>query len=84
MEYALIAAVLLLAVCGFVTARRLSRRLELLTQSYWELRYEYTRLRSQVSRLDPEAEREPAEPPPPTPSQSFVPLSAIRTKKTSQ
>ena len=62
-------------------ARRLARRLEALTQSYWELRYEYTRLRSQVARLDPEQQDVPApEPAASAPSVSFVPLSAIRKK----
>jgi hypothetical protein len=54
-----------------------------LKQSYWELRYEYTKLRSQLSRLDPdEASSGDAVPaaPPPTPSVSFVPLSTIRRK----
>ena len=45
---------LLVAAVALSSARRLSRRLDALTQSYWELRYDYTRLRSQVSRLDPE------------------------------
>ena len=49
-----------------------------MTQSYWELRYDYTRLRSQVSRLDPEQVDEVAEAPaPPAQSVSFVPLSSI-------
>jgi hypothetical protein len=52
-----------------------------LNQSYWELRYDYTRLRSQVVRLDPEQADPPVlEPPAPAPSVSFVPLSAIRKK----
>jgi hypothetical protein len=70
----------LLALTALIWLRRVSRRLETLTQSYWELRYDYTRLRSQLSRLDPE---QPAEPEPPavaSPSVSFVPLSAIRKK----
>ena len=45
---------LLVAVVALSSVRRLSRRLDSLTQSYWELRYDYTRLRSQVSQLDPE------------------------------
>ena len=74
-----LAVVLALVALGW--ARRLSRKLDALNQSYWELRYDYTRLRSQVSRLDPEqAEAAPVEPPAPAPSVSFVPLSAIRKK----
>ena len=75
-----LALVLALTACAW--ARRVARKLEALTQSYWELRYDYTRLRSQVARLDPE-QPEPAapEPPPQTASVSFVPLSAIRKKE---
>jgi len=71
---------LLVALVALAMARRLSRRLDALTQSYWDLRYEYTRLRSQVSRLDPEADPEAAAPPAPAASVSFVPLSTIRKK----
>ena len=70
----------LLALTALAWLRRVSRRLQALTQQYWELRYDYTRLRSQVSRLDPE---QPADPEPPaaaSSSVSFVPLSTIRKK----
>ena len=70
------------ALVALALARRLARKLEVLTQSYWELRYDYTRLRSQVARLDPEQPPEPVAPEAEasTPSVSFVPLSAIRKK----
>ena len=72
---------LLVALVALAVARRVSRRLDVLTQSYWDLRYESTRLRSQLSQLDPEAsDPEPAAPPPSTASVSFVPLSTIRKK----
>ena len=70
---------LLLALVALGLARRLSRKLDSLNQSYWELRYDYTRLRSQVARLDPEQAEAPAEPPQPA-TVSFVPLSSIRKK----
>jgi len=71
---------LLVAVVALAFARRLSRRLDSLTQSYWELRYDYTRLRSQVSRLDPE-QVEAVEPaPPPAATVSFVSLSSMKKK----
>jgi hypothetical protein len=70
----------LLALSALAWLRRLSRRLETLTQSYWELRYDYTRLRSQLARLDPGPAPEPDAPPPASPSVSFVPLSTIRKK----
>jgi hypothetical protein len=74
---------LLVALVACAWARRVARRLEALTQSYWELRYDYTRLRSQVARLDPEQPERVA--PDPAPQQaatvSFVPLSSIRKKE---
>jgi hypothetical protein len=74
---------LLCAVIALVWVRRLSRALDALKQSYWELRYEYTRLRSQMSALNPdEASSGDSDSvaPPATPSVSFVPLSTIRKK----
>jgi hypothetical protein len=72
---------LAVALIALSSARRLSRKLEALTQSYWELRYDYTRLRSQVSRLDPEAAEAPAAEPPAAPATvSFVPLSSMKKK----
>jgi hypothetical protein len=73
---------LLFAVVALLWLRRLSRALDALKQSYWELRYEYTRLKSQLSQLDPNGSvgEADAAAPPATPSVSFVPLSAIRKK----
>ena len=52
-----------------------------MTQSYWELRYDYTRLRSQVSRLDPDqAEEAAAAEAPAAATVSFVPLSSMKKK----
>jgi hypothetical protein len=72
---------LLVAALALSSTRRLSRRLDAMTQSYWELRYDYTRLRSQVSRLDPEQVDEVAEAPAPqAQSVTFVPLSSMKKK----
>jgi hypothetical protein len=76
---------LLVALVALWSVRRLSRRLDALTQSYWELRYDYTRLRSRVTRLDPDeaeggAEEDARQPSVPAPSVSFVPLSSIKRK----
>ena len=74
------AVALLLAAAAWYRAGRLARKHEALTQSYWELRYDFTRLRSQVARLDPETE-EPEAPPAPPPGQvAFVPLSSMKKK----
>ena len=69
-------AALLLAAVALLTARRQSKRLERLTESYWELRYEHGQLRARVNRLDPEqqAVAEAAEPP----AANFIPLSSLK------
>ena len=71
---------LLLAAAAWIRAGRLARKLEALNQSYWELRYDFTRLRSQVNRLDPESD--PVEPAPAAPRETvaFVPLNSIKKK----
>jgi len=70
---------LLVALAALVLARRVSRKLEALTQSYWELRYDYTRLRSQMTRLDPD-EAEAAQPPTAQSTVTFVPLASMKKK----
>ena len=71
---------LVIALLALATARRAARKFEVLNQSYWELRYDYTRLRSQVARLDPE--QVPAPPPEPAPpaAVTFVPLASMKKK----
>ena len=71
---------LVMAVGAWMRAGRVKRKLDALNQSYWELRYDFTRLRSRVARLDP-GEPEQEEPPtPPAGQTAFVPLSSIRKK----
>ena len=75
---------LLVAVAALLQGRRTARKLDTLTQSYWELRYDYTRLRSIVSRLDtgeaaaPGADAAPAAPA--SGQVTFVPLSSMKKK----
>jgi hypothetical protein len=71
------ASAFLLVLLAHARARRLGRQLEQLSQSYWELRYEYTKLRAQVNRLDPE-QPVAGSPPAGDPSVAFVPLAALR------
>jgi hypothetical protein len=72
---------LLVALAALMLARRSLRKLEALTQSYWELRYDYTRLRSQVARIDPEQPDDPpAAPQAPAQGVTFVPLSSMKKK----
>jgi hypothetical protein len=73
----------ILAWAAWARAGRVSRKLEALNQSYWELRYDFTRLRSQVARLDPAVPDEEDHAPAPAAAQTvaFVPLSSIRKKE---
>jgi hypothetical protein len=73
------AVALVVALAAVALARRVARKLEALNQSYWELRYDYTRLRSQVARLDPE-QPEPAPAAAPASAVTFVPLSSMKKK----
>jgi hypothetical protein len=86
--WALAVLALIVALLAVTHARRLGRRLDALTQSYWELRYDYTRLRSQVARLDPEQATDAAEnadisvgAAQSPPQVAFVPLSSIKRKE---
>ena len=68
------------AVAAWMRAARTARKLDALNQSYWELRYDFTRLRSQVARLDPGEQEQQETPAPPAGQMAFVPLSSIRRK----
>ena len=67
---------LLIALWALAKARRASRRLDQLQQSYWDLRYEHGRLRAQVKQLDPD--QADAAPPAPDPATTFIPLSSLK------
>jgi hypothetical protein len=66
------------ALIALAKARRLARRLERLTESYWELRYEHGQLRARVNRLDPEQAPQPTEAGPQAGTTVFVPLSSLK------
>mgnify|MGYP001396171662 CR=1 FL=1 len=72
------------AVLALFRARLAARRLDTLSDSYWELRYESGQLKARVNRLEaaagqavsePDAGREHAHQPGPA---SFIPLSSLR------
>ena len=77
LQWLLTGAAVLLAVAALVRARRAAKRLERLTESYWELRYEHGQLRARVERLDPST-AQPAETVPGQGTASFVPLSSLK------
>jgi len=63
------------ALAALVRARRVARRLERLSESYWELRYENGQLSARIARLEG-GEPEPTAAP--TEAVSFVPLSSLK------
>ena len=78
-HWLLTGAAVLLAGAAFAKARRLAKRLDRLTESYWEQRYEHGQLRARVNRLDPEQQAAPAPEGGPAPgATTFVPLSSLK------
>jgi hypothetical protein len=72
-------AAIVLAVAAHLRARRSARRLERLSESYWELRYEAGQLKARVARLESSAGlREPEHPPAQSVTTAFVPLSSLK------
>jgi hypothetical protein len=73
---------ILLALGALARARATAKRLERLTESYWELRYESGQLKARVSRLEVAAglrDADPAAEAPPAPVKTtFVPLSSLK------
>ena len=74
--WTVVGVVFLVAAVAVERARRLSKRLERLKESYWDLRYEFGQLQARVTRL--EAERPDQAPAPPPAASNFVPLSSLK------
>jgi hypothetical protein len=72
------AASLAVALVALVQARRIARRLEQLTQNYWELKYQNGELRVQLQQLT--GESAPSQPATPAAQgrDSFVPLASLK------
>ena len=74
-------ASLVVALIALAKARRTARRLEQLTQNYWELKYQNGELRVQLQRLtgEPTPPQPTAPAPAPAPARdSFVPLASLK------
>jgi hypothetical protein len=61
-------AALVIAVLAFAHARRTARKLAILEEQYWQLKFDHGELKAKV---DPSA-------PPQEPKQSFVPLTQLK------
>ena len=72
------AASLVVALVALAQARRTARRLEQLTQNYWELKYQNGELRVQLQQLTGESTSVPPTPPATQGRDSFVPLASLK------
>jgi hypothetical protein len=70
------------AILAWREARRMSQRLDQLSQMYWALKYQHGELRVQMQRTQsgaPDAGATGATPAPPDrPTDAFVPLSSLK------
>jgi len=71
-------ASIVVALFALAQARRTARRLEQLTQNYWELKYENGELRVQLQRLTGESTPQPPENAAARGRDSFVPLASLK------
>ena len=59
----------IIAIVAFAYARRTARRLAMLEEMYWQLKFEHGELKAKV---------DPAPPSTPEPKQTFVPLTQLK------
>ena len=82
LQWLLTGVAIAIALLALARVRRVTRRLERLTETYWELRYDHGQLRARVAKLDPEAAAPDsgsgAAAAPKSGSGSFVPLSSLK------
>jgi len=71
-------ASLVLALAAFAQARRTAKRLEQLTQNYWELKYQNGELRVQLQRLTGESAPQQPDAEVARGRDSFVPLASLK------
>ncbi|MSO29332.1 MAG: hypothetical protein EXQ48_00120 [Acidobacteria bacterium] len=78
-QWLVTAAALVAALLAWSQARRTARRLEQLSQMYWELKFQQGEQRVQVERLSGGGPKVPAAQETATPpGESFVPLASLR------
>ncbi len=78
LHWLLTVTAVVVALVALARARRTAKRLERLTETYWELKYDHGQLRARVAKLDPEPPA-PAQPgAEPKPGGNFVPLSSLK------
>jgi hypothetical protein len=60
---------LLIAIVAFAHSRRMARKLAILEEQYWQLKFEHGELKAKVDPPAPSA---------PQPQQTFVPLTQLK------
>jgi hypothetical protein len=60
---------LLIAIVAFAHSRRMARKLAILEEQYWQLKFEHGELKAKV---------DPPAPTAPQPQQTFVPLTQLK------
>jgi hypothetical protein len=70
-------ASLIVAFVAWSKARRTAKRLEQLSQMYWELKYQHGELRVQLQRMTGDVPH-PTPAPPAHPGEAFVPLASLK------
>jgi hypothetical protein len=78
LHWLLTVVAVLVAFVALARARRASKRLERLTETYWELRYDHGQLRARVEKLDAEQMPGQTGAPPKPGGGNFVPLSSLK------
>jgi hypothetical protein len=81
LRWLLVGAACACSLVAFLRAKRVAKRLEKLTESYWELRYEHGQLRARIARLEPPIEGIDTPDKPARAaagSTAFVPLSSLK------
>jgi hypothetical protein len=78
-------AAVVVSLTALWIARRASRRVDLLTQSYWEMRYEFTTLRGESAEpKDTPSRLNQGGSAPGAPQTSFVSLSSLKKSDAGQ
>jgi hypothetical protein len=82
LPFLLLSVSVLVATVALLRARGAQKRLERLSESYWELRYESGQLKGRVTRLEVAAGLRDAEPESDVPRAAspttFIPLSSLK------
>jgi hypothetical protein len=84
LQNVVVVVAVILALAAILRARAAARRLDRLSESYWELRYETGQLRSRVTRLEVTTGLRDDEPPGEAPRAAsptnFISLSSLKKK----